>query len=124
MMVNRLISGGNVFLGIRRACVTAALLGGLAAGACGTATSPTTVSSVAVTGTAPTLGAAAQYAAVATMGDGTTQVVTSSATWTSSNTGIATVSSAGLVTAIAEGAVTIQAAYDGVTGSSQITVVP
>ncbi len=46
-----------------------------------------------------------------------------SATWSSSNPAVATVSSTGLVQAIATGSVTISARSDGVTGTSAITVV-
>lgn len=86
------------------------------------ATSPTTVGSVAVTGTAPALGATAQFTAMATMSDGTTQDVTSQATWTSSNAGDATVSSTGLVTGVAAGSVAIQATYLSITGTDQIAI--
>ncbi len=43
-------------------------------------------------------------------------------TWTSSNAEVATVSSAGLVTAVANGSVTITAATDGVNGTATVTV--
>ena len=72
------------------------------AAACGSSTTtPSTVSSIAVNGTAPAVGATAQFTAVATMLDGTTLDVTSTATWTSSNTADATVSATGLVTGVA-----------------------
>jgi uncharacterized protein YjdB len=93
--------------------------------ACGSsATSPTTVSTVAVTGTAPAIGATSQFTATATFMDGTSQDVTSQATWSSSNTSDATVSSIGLVTGVAAGTVAIQATYQNVIGSDQITVTP
>ena len=97
----------------------------IAASACGgSSTSPTTVSSIAVTGTVPTVGATSQFTATATMSNGTTQDVTSTATWTSSNTADATVSSTGLVTGVGAGTVAIQASYQNVTGSDQITLAP
>ena len=43
-------------------------------------------------------------------------------TWTSSNDGVATVTSAGLATAVAGGSVTITATLEGVTGSAALTV--
>lgn len=93
--------------------------------ACGnSSTTPSTVSSVAVTGVVPAIGASSQFAAVATMSDGTAQDVTSTATWTSSNTTDATVSSTGVVTGVAAGTVAIQATYQSVTGSDQITLTP
>jgi hypothetical protein len=63
-----------------------------------TATPSVTVSSVTVTGAAPVSGAAAQFAATATMSNGTTQTVTSQASWQSSNAAVATVNSGGVVT--------------------------
>ena len=91
--------------------------------ACGnSSTTPSTVSSVAVTGAAPAIGGSSQFSAVATMSDGTAQDVTSTATWTSSNTSDATVTSTGVVTAVAPGTVAIQATYQSVTGSDQITL--
>src|SRR5690242_18100663 len=42
--------------------------------------------------------------------------------WASSNAGVATVSSSGVVAAVAEGAATISAAVDGKVGQAQVTV--
>ena len=53
--------------------------------------------------------------------DGTTQDLTATATWTSSNFALATVA-AGKLTAIAAGAVTVTAASGGVSGSVDLTV--
>jgi hypothetical protein len=81
------------------------------------------VSSLSVTGTAPSLsaGPTAQFKATATMLDGTTQDVTSQAIWSSSNTADATVA-AGVVTAVAPGAVSIAATYQNITASDQIII--
>jgi tricorn protease-like protein len=49
-------------------------------------------------------------------------VVGRSVQWTSSNAVVATVSSSGIVTAIAEGAATVSATVDGKTGRAEITV--
>jgi uncharacterized protein YjdB len=93
------------------------------AAACGsTSTSPTTVSSIVVTGAGPAVGGSAQFTAVATMSNGTTQDVTALSTWVSSNTSAATVSSSGLVTGVAEGAATVQATYLSVSGTDAITI--
>jgi uncharacterized protein YjdB len=91
--------------------------------ACGnSSTSPSTVSSIAITGAAPAIGASSQFTAVATMSDGSAQDVTNTATWTSSNTADATVSSTGVVSGVAPGTVAIQATFQNVTGSDQITL--
>jgi hypothetical protein len=91
-----------------------------------TPTSPSapTVTSVAVTGSAPTIGLAAQFTATATLSNGVTQNVTSQATWQSSNAAVATVNSAGVVTAVAIGEVDVTATYQSVAGRARITVVP
>jgi len=91
---------------------------------CSNSTSPTTVSSVTVTGTAPAVGATSQFTATATMGDGTTQNVTSQAAWTTSNASIATVSSTGVVTGVGAGSVSVAAVYQSVSGSDAIVLVP
>jgi len=89
-----------------------------------TPTTPTaTVSSVAVAGTAPNVGLTAQFTATATMSNGTTQNVTSQATWQSSNTSLATVNAAGIVTGVAPGDVDISATFQSVAGRQRITVV-
>lgn len=87
-------------------------------------TSATTVSSLSVTGTTPAIGATAQFKATATMGDGSTQDVTSQAAWSSSNTAVATVSSTGLVAGVAAGAATVAASYQSVSASDAIVLAP
>jgi len=96
---------------------------GFTVGACGSSpNSATTVSSVAVTGAVPAVGNTSQFAATATMLNGTTQDVSGTATWTSSNSAVATVSSSGLVTGVTSGTVTITATYSGIVGNDAITV--
>ena len=91
--------------------------------ACGnSATSPSTVSAISVSGSAPAVGASSQFTATATMSNGSTQDVTAQSTWQSSNTTDATVSSTGLVTAVTAGTVIVQATYQNVIGLDQITI--
>lgn len=59
-----------------------------------------------------------QYVAVATYNNNTTQDVSDSVSWSSSNTGVATISSEGLGTGVTEGVVTIQATLNGVSSNS------
>ena len=86
------------------------------------------LASIAITPAAPTIasGTAIQFHATATYTDGSTQDITTLATWTSSAPGAATVSNAagaqGLTTAIAPGTATITATYNSVTGTASITV--
>ena len=63
-----------------------------------------------------------QLTATLNMSDETTQDVTSTATWTSSDEAVATVSTGGLVTAVAEGSATITAAASGQSGTCAVTV--
>jgi uncharacterized protein YjdB len=103
-------------------CIAGAVALTVATGACGgnTATAPSTtatVSSFAVTGSPPSIGAASQFTATAKMSDSTTQDVTSQATWASTDTTIAAVSSGGLVEGLSAGQVKITAIYQDVTSS-------
>ena len=103
--------------------VFAVLAAGLSIAACGSSpNSPTTVSTVSVSGTAPGVGATAQFTAIATLAGGATEDVTTSATWTSSDTTIAAVSSSGVVTSLASGNVVISASFSGMAGSGSISV--
>src|SRR5208337_3651019 len=68
------------------------------------------------------LGTGVQLTATGTYTDGSTKNLTNSATWNSSNTNAASVSSAGMVTSNAQGSATISATYAGVSGSASLTV--
>jgi len=99
-----------------------AVVMGVAIAACGSSTSPSTVSSIAVTGNSPTVGTTSQLTATATLSSNSSQDVTSTSAWTSSNSAIATVSASGLVTAISPGIVVIQATYSNVTGAETLSI--
>jgi Bacterial Ig-like domain (group 2) len=101
-----------------------ALALGLSIAACGSSTpaAPSPVSTVAVSGGAPAVGATAQFTAIATLANGATEDISSSAIWSSSDTTVATVSATGMVTSVASGAVVISATFSGVIGSDAITV--
>lgn len=88
------------------------------------ATPTPTVTGVTVTGPSPSAkpGDTAQFTATAALSNGTTQTASTQATWQSSNTTVATVSSSGLVTAMAAGEADIRATYQSVTGSMHLTV--
>src|ERR1700730_4838873 len=70
------------------------------------------------------LGSSRQFQAIATLSDGTTQDMTGTVAWSSTDPNIATVSSGGLASAAQVGSTTILAQSNGLTGSAQITVVP
>jgi hypothetical protein len=80
--------------------------------------------SIAVTPNAGalTLGGTQQLTATAQYSDGTTQNVTSSSSWASSNSGILNVSEVGLATAAAAGEATITATFGSFTGTSVLIV--
>jgi uncharacterized protein YjdB len=56
--------------------------------------------------------------------DGSTKTLTGNVVWTSSQTGIATISSTGLVTAVKEGSTTITAKFSGKTATTVLNVTP
>jgi len=70
------------------------------------------------------LGNSTQLQAIATFSDGTTQDVTATATWSSNQPGITSVSGSGLVATVRVGTAAILAETAGLTGSSTITVTP
>jgi hypothetical protein len=80
-----------------------------------------TVSRVMVVGTPPSVGMSSQFTAIAVLPDGSNQTVTSQAVWRSSNTRVATVTIAGMVTAVSGGSVEISATYAGTTGNLTFT---
>jgi hypothetical protein len=68
-------------------------------------------------------GVTQQFKATGTYKDGTTQDITGLATWSSSNTTIATINGAGLATTkITTGSTTIKAAYGGMEAATTLTV--
>jgi Domain of unknown function (DUF4082)/Bacterial Ig-like domain (group 2)/Bacterial Ig domain len=87
-----------------------------------------TLQSIAVTPASPTIqaGSTKQFAATGTYSDGSTQDVTTQVTWSSSNTGVASVNSSGLATGIAGGNSTIIASQGvgetAISGSTNLTV--
>src|SRR6185437_9797223 len=85
---------------------------------------PSTLVSISVSPSGATIqsGSTQQFTATGAFSDNSSQILTSSLTWSSSNTAIATISTAGLLTAVAPGTSTIQAQSNGVTGSTTVTV--
>ncbi len=82
-----------------------------------------TITSVTVSGSSSlTVGQTSQLTATANLSNGANQSCTTTATWQSSNTSVATVSSAGMVTAIAAGDADIRANCQGTTGALKVTV--
>jgi hypothetical protein len=71
-------------------------------------------------------GTVQQFTATGSYSDSSTQIVTNSSTWSSSNSGVAAISNAagsrGLATSIANGAVTITATVGLITGTAMLNV--
>ncbi|MGB0037173.1 MAG: Ig-like domain-containing protein, partial [Candidatus Acidiferrales bacterium] len=80
--------------------------------------------SIAVTPANPSVpkGKTQQFTATGTFSDNSTQNLTSSVTWASATTSVATINAAGLATALATGTSSISATLSGVTGSTVMTV--
>ncbi len=87
------------------------------------AIAPTLVS-IVVTPANPSIpnGATQQFTATGTYSDASTKNITSTVTWSSLSTGVATISSTGLAAAVGTGSSTIQAALGAVNGSTVLTV--
>ena len=83
-----------------------------------------TLQSIAVTpaNTSLPTGETEQFTATGTLSDNTTENLTSQVTWASSDTTWATINATGLATAVSPGPVTISATFDGITGSTGLTV--
>jgi uncharacterized protein YjdB len=92
----------------------------------GTATltvTPAALASITVSPSAPsvTAGQTQQFSATGVYTDNSQQAL-SSATWTSSNTSVATIDNSGLATAVAAGTTTITATSNGISGTATLTV--
>jgi hypothetical protein len=85
-----------------------------------------TLSSIAVTPANPSVakGLTQQFTATGTFSDGSTQNLTNQVTWASATTSVATITTAGLATAVNTGTSTISATLSGITGSTVMTVTP
>jgi uncharacterized protein YjdB len=117
-------------LSVGSTTIVSAVMGGQSASTSLTV-SPATLRSLAVTpvqGSIP-LGTTEQLVAIGTFTDNSTQDLTATATWTSSDETIATVSSAsdtaGLVASVATGGpITVTAQVGSIGGSAKVTVTP
>ncbi len=83
-----------------------------------------TVTSVTVTPISPTipLGVTQRFNAVATFSDGSSQDVSSNATWSSATTSVATISTVGIATGVSPGTSIITASFGGQSGQATLTV--
>jgi hypothetical protein len=98
--------------------------GGGGGGVIGAGSSTATLQSITVTAANQIIasGATQQFTALGTYSDSTTKNITSTVSWASSNTEIATINNAGLATAITVGATTVTATSGSVTGNTKLTI--
>jgi len=82
--------------------------------------------SISVTAASPSIldGATDQFTASGLFSDGTTENLTNQVTWGSTAPSVATISPQGLANGVVLGASTITASYQGLTGSSGLSVSP
>jgi uncharacterized protein YjdB len=83
------------------------------------------LSSITVTPANPTIhgGTTQQLTAIGAFSDGTTYDVTTSVTWTSINTAVATINSNGLVMALTAGTTTITATSGAISANTTLTII-
>ena len=92
--------------------------------------SPAALLSIVVTPDTPFVPSSSteQFTATGTFSDQSTEDLTSQVTWASATTSVATISNAagsqGLVTTVSQGTSTISAGFDGISGSTVLTVRP
>ncbi|MGA8273269.1 MAG: Ig-like domain-containing protein [Candidatus Sulfotelmatobacter sp.] len=67
-------------------------------------------------------GATQQFSAIATYSDGSTGIITTTASWSAATSAVATINSAGLATAVAPGLATLTASLSGVNGSTTLNI--
>jgi hypothetical protein len=86
--------------------------------------STATLVSISLSPSAPSIqtGGTQQFTATGAFSDNTTQNLTSTATWSSSNPSVATISSAGVAAGVAVGTTTIKAGSGTVSGATTLTV--
>jgi len=124
-------SANRLDAAFRKAALFLALLllaacggGGGGGGGGGSGGSPALLVSIAISPARPTMtaGTTLQLNATGTYSDGTTQNLSGSVTWTSSVTQVATVTSNGLVSAVAAGSTLIAATLGGIGTNETVTV--
>ncbi len=118
------ISTSGVATGVAAGSTTIQATLGALSNATGLTVTPAVLTSIVVTpaGSALIVGGTQQFTATGTYSDASTQNLTASVSWGSTNTAVATISGTGLATAVANGATTIQATSGAITGSTTLSV--
>ena len=117
-------SSGNATAVAAGIATITATYGRSIAGSAALTVNPPTLVSIAVTAASSSIavGATDQFTATGTYSNNSTQNITTSVTWSSSNPSVATISSSGNATAVAAGTTTITAASGSISGSTGLTV--
>jgi uncharacterized protein YjdB len=117
------VSGG-LATGVAQGTVTiTASSGSISGSATLTVTAPVlTLISIGPASPSIAAGTTQQFVATGTYSDGSTQNLSSSATWSSSQTSVATIAAGGLATGVAVGTSAITATSGSITGSTTLTV--
>ncbi len=120
------ISSAGLATGVAAGAVTIQATYGSISGTASLTVQAPTLQSVTVSPSSSQLStnATLQLTATAHYSDNTTQDVTSTATWSTVSSAVATVDTAGLVTGVGAGTTNIQALYNTKSGASAITVTP
>lgn len=124
------ITGGGVATGVSDGATTisATIPGSSVIGQTGLTVTGATLTQISITpaDSSVAAGLTLSYTATGTYSDGTTAVITDQVTWSSSNTGVATISntsgSKGVATGVAAGSTTISAQKNGITAHTGLTV--
>ena len=120
------ITSGGLATGIGAGTTTVSAAVGDVTGSTTMTVSPPPLVSIAVTPSQPSIskGATQQFTAMGTYADNTVADITSSVTWSSGLSGVATIDASGLATGVAPGTSTIRATYGSLSGSTTLTVTP
>ena len=119
--MSRIVS--RISAGVALTALAACSLSDDGTGALVTASSGNAVASVVVSPSSATLDIGRTLQLNATLFDASGEEVSGDVSWTSSDSGVASVTDSGLVTAEAEGAATISASAGGQSDSAVVTVV-
>jgi len=118
------ISATGLATGGGTGSTTISATSGSVSGSTGLTVTPPVLASISVTPTNASIptGATQQYTATGNYSDGSTQNLTGTVTWSSTNTAAATISGGGLATGAGTGTTTIRATSGAVSGSTTLTV--
>ena len=118
------ISAAGLASGVAAGSTTIQATSGSVSGSTGLTVTPPVLVSIAVTPANPFVatGSTEPFTATGTYSDNSTQNLTSSATWSSSNPSVATINASGSASALAKGTSTIQATSGSISGSTTLTV--